>query len=269
MIARIVTLITLVLLLTSKPLQAGDTCVTINTAFKTGEQLKYHVGYKWYALKFNAGVINFKVDPALIKNKQAYHYSAVGKTYKSYDWFFRVRDKYDSWVDKETLMPIKFIRDVDENGYYIYETINFQQNNNLAYVKKDNDKKFHKYKVPACTQDVLSIIYWSRGLDFTNYKKNDTVPVKVFIDKEMFSLYIRYLGKETIKTKFGKVRCVVFAPLLIEGTLFSGGEKMKIWATDDANHLPVLVETPIVVGKIRAQLVSYSGLKYPFSSKVK
>ncbi|MCH8903874.1 MAG: DUF3108 domain-containing protein [Bacteroidetes bacterium] len=249
--------------------QAGDTnsCLTVNNSFIAGEQLRYKVGYKWYGLNFNAGEVLFTVKNARIMKRSAYHMTAIGKTYRTYDWFFKVRDRFETFVDKETLLPLKFIRDVDEGGYLIYENITFDHANNEATEIKDY-KKPKTYKIPDCTQDVLSIIYMARCIDFSNTAINDTIPITLFLDEEVWPLYIRYLGKSIIKTKLGKFRCVKFKPLTIDGTIFTGGEDMVIYATDDDNHLPLLVETPIVVGKIKAELYSYSGLKHPLTSKI-
>jgi hypothetical protein len=42
--------------------------------------------------------------------------------------------------------------------------------------------------------------------------------------------------------------------LLIPGTIFSGGEGMKVWATDDEKKVPVLIKTPIVVGEVQVKI---------------
>jgi hypothetical protein len=66
-------------------------------------------------------------------------------------------------------------------------------------------------------------------------------------------------------TKWGKIDCMVFQPKMQEGRVFEDGEKMKIWITDDANHLLLKVETEIFVGTIKAVLEDYKELKNPLS----
>ena len=78
---------------------------------------------------------------------------------------------------------------------------------------------------------------------------------------------IRYLGKEVIKTKYGKFNAIKFKPLLLKGTIFEGGEHMTVWVTDDDKKIPVLVESPILIGFIRAELHKYEGLRNPMTSK--
>jgi len=97
---------------------------------------------------------------------------------------------------------------------------------------------------------------------------NDKVPFDMFLDNEVFHLYIRYLGKETVKTKYGKFRAVKFKPLLVKGTLFEGGENMTVWVSDDPNRIPIRVESPIIVGSIKVDLMQYRGIRYPLSSLI-
>jgi hypothetical protein len=90
----------------------------------------------------------------------------------------------------------------------------------------------------------------------------------MFLDNEVYNLYIKYLGKETVKTRYGKFRAIKFKPLLVKGTLFEGGEKMTVWVSDDANHIPLRIESPIVVGSVKVDMMQYRNLRYPLSSMI-
>lgn len=88
----------------------------------------------------------------------------------------------------------------------------------------------------------------------------------MFLDDEVYNLYIRYMGKEIIKTRYGKFRAIKFKPMLIKGTIFEGGEKMAVWVSDDPNHIPLRIESPITVGSVKVDMMSYKNLRYPISS---
>ncbi|MCH8329894.1 MAG: DUF3108 domain-containing protein, partial [Bacteroidetes bacterium] len=232
-----------------------DVCAIDNVALKIGEEITYKVYYQWFAIWINAGEVTFSVESANIFNKSCYHFKGVGRTYKAYDWFYKVRDTYESFVEINSFQPVKFLRDVYEGGYVIKDNITFDHETHKATsAKKTID-------IPLCFQDVLSSIYYARNLDFSSMNINDTVPMQVYIDDEMFPIYIRYMGKEKIKTKLGTFRCIKFKPLLVEGTMFTGGEKMMVYVTDDDNRIPVRVESPIIVGSIIADLISFKNLK--------
>ena len=124
------------------------------------------------------------------------------------------------------------------------------------------------FKIPACIQDVVSAIFYARNIDFNKYKPGDKIPFAMFLDKEVFEMYIRYIGKETIKTKYGKFKAIKFKPLLVKGTIFEGGEKMTVWVSDDANHIPVRIESPISVGSVKVDMISRNNLRHPLSSLI-
>ena len=251
------------LVLLSFPLKAGDEfCGVQNTSFQHGETLTFKVYYTLAGVYVAAGEANFSVNLEKLMNKPVYHIVGDGKTYNFYDNFFKVRDKYESFIDTGTLQPVKFIRNVYEGGYKKYENVTF---NHAANTAVTNDGV---YKVPNCVQDVLSAIYYARNIDFNKYKPGDKIPFSMFLDNETFELYIRYIGKETVKTKYGKFKAIKYKPLLIKGTIFEGGEKMVVWVSDDANRIPVRVESPISVGNIKVDMMGYKNLKYPLTSLI-
>jgi hypothetical protein len=90
----------------------------------------------------------------------------------------------------------------------------------------------------------------------------------MFLDNQVYDLYIRYVGKETIKTKYGKFRAIKIKPLLIKGTIFEGGEKMTVWISDDANHIPVRVESPISVGSVKVDMMDFKNRRTPMNSLI-
>lgn len=250
-------------LLCTVSLTAGDNfCGIRNSSFQSGENITYTVFYSVVGMYINAGSATFTTTLERMNNKPVYHVVGTGSSNSKYDWIFKVRDKYESYIDTANLQPMKFIRNVDEGGYKKYENITFNQQANTA-ITTDG-----VYKVPNCIQDVLSAIYYARNIDFDQYKVNDKIPFDMFLDNEVFHLYIRYLGKETVKTKYGKFRAIKFRPLLVKGTMFEGGEKMTVWVSDDANHIPLRIESPITVGSVKVDMMQYRGLRHPVTSLV-
>jgi hypothetical protein len=233
-----------------------------NSAFKAGEFLLYKVYYALAGVYVPAGEASFTTTLERFNGKDVYHVIGDGKTFSFYDKFYRVRDKYESYIDTGTLQPYKFIRDVDEGGYKTYENVSFIKSANTAVTNAG------VFKVPDCIQDVLSAIFYARNIDFNSHKVNDKIPFDMFLDRQVYHLYVRYLGKETIRTKYAKFRAIKFRPLLVKGTMFQGGEKMTVWVTDDPNHIAVRIESPIAVGKVSVDMVDKRNLRYPLSAQV-
>jgi hypothetical protein len=238
----------------------SDSCGTRNTVFSKNESVTFYVFYTLAGIWVHAGNVNFTVSPETLNNKPVYHVVGTGSTNPSYDWIYKVRDRYETYIDTATLQPYKFIRDIEEGTYKKYENVTFNHATNTAITSKGT------FKVPTCVQDVLSEVYLARNMDFDNKKAGDLIPFDLFLDNEVYNMYVRYLGKETIKTRYGKFRCHKFKPLLLKGTIFEGGEKMTVWVTDDKNRLPVRVESPITVGNIKVDMMMYKNLRHPLTS---
>jgi len=240
-----------------------DFCGITNHSFTVDEKITFTVFYSVAGVYVNAGTAIFSSSLERFNNRPVYHITGDGKTNPRYDWIYKVRDKYETYIDTATLQPLKFVRNVNEGGYKKYENITFNRRSNTAVT---NDGVF---KVPNCVQDVLSSVYYSRNIDFSKYQPGDKINFSMFLDNEIFNMYIRYLGKETIKTRYGKFKTIKFKPLLIKGTIFEGGEKMTVWVSDDPNHVPVRIESPIAVGSVKIDMMDYRNLRYPLTSLVK
>jgi len=237
-----------------------DFCGIKNTSFQGGEVVAMTVFYNTLGSYIGAGDATFTTTIERLNGKPVYHIVGVGSTYPFFDNFFKVRDRYESFVDTATLLPIKFIRNVSEGGYKIYNNVNFNQSANTATSTNG------VFKITDCMQDVVSAIYYARNINFDKYKPGDKIKFDMFLDDEVHHLYLKYLGKEKIKTKYGKFRAIKIKPLLIKGTIFDGGENMNAWISDDPNHLLLRAESPIVVGTIKVDMMGYRNLRYPLTS---
>ncbi|MEJ7626402.1 MAG: DUF3108 domain-containing protein [Ferruginibacter sp.] len=247
-------------LLSSHTPAQNDFCGIKNTAFKAGEVVTMKVFYNTMGAYIGAGEATFTTKLERYNGKTVYHFIGEGKSYSFFDKFFKVRDRYESYVDTTSLLPYKFIRNVDEGGHKIYNNVSFNQTTQTATSNKG------VFKTTKCIQDVVSSMYYARNINFDKYKPGDKIPFDMYLDDEVYHLYIRYVGKEKIKTRYGKFHSIKFKPLLVKGTMFEGGEKMTAWVSDDPNRLLLRVESPISVGSIKVDMMGYSNLRYPLTS---
>lgn len=251
----------------------NEVCSIRNKAFIAGEEVKYTVSYNWFIFWTEVGEVTFKVDESKIFNRHCLHLLAKGRTYKSWDWFFKVRDRYESWVHPSTLKPYFFNRDVNEGGYRFNVKYFFNRKRDYAlsfYTRNNKPEKKDTINITDCTYDVISILYCARNIDYTKYKKNDTVPVTILLDNQLEDVYFRYQGIENIKIRqFGKFECIKLSVFLVAGSVFRGGEHMNVWITNDKNRIPIYIESPIIVGSIKARVHSIEGYKYDLTSRIK
>jgi len=240
--------------------------------FQAGERLDYDAYYNLKKIWVPAGKVRFEVSDSTVNGEKCFLLDGKGKSLKGYDSFFKVRDHYSSVVNKSTLQPYLFERDIHEGGFDLYYYYNFDLQKKEARVacsKKDTTTK-KIFEFPECTFDVISAVYYARTLNFDNMEIGDTIPLQLMMDKEVYSnVYVRYMGKARAQDQNGKYyKCIKFRPFLVEGTLFEEGEFMNVYVTDDKNHLPIMVEAEILVGSVKAFLSSYRNVKYPIDARI-
>ena len=226
-----------------------------NNAFIPGEVLKFRIHYGFV----NAGEAQLEVKSDL-KNfggRECYQFVGTGKSVGAFDWFFKVRDRYESITDKQAMIPWFFVRRVNEGGYIINQNVSF--NHYTDSVKSEKAT----IAVPDNTQDIISAFYFARTLDFSNAKDGEVFYIPGYLDDEIFPMSVKFIGRETIECDKGKFRCIKLRPMLQEGRVFKEQEDMVIWVSDDGNKIPVKVETKILVGSIKMDLVDYENLANP------
>ena len=228
-----------------------------NDAFKRGEILKYRMHYGF----INAGEVVIQVmdENKKVADRNTLHVVGIGYTNSTFDLFFKVRDRYESYIDEEAIVPWISIRRVNEGGYSINQNQVFNHRKNTV----DSDGK--TFNVPEGVQDMISSFFYARTLDFSTAKEGDIFEFPCFVDNEVWPMKIKYLGKETIRSDVGKIRCVKFCPVVQQGRVFKKEEDMIAWITDDKNKIPVRAEAKIAVGSIKMDLTSYSGIANPIS----
>ncbi len=228
-----------------------------NEAFKRGETLKYRMHYGF----INAGEVLMQVidENKQIGGRNTLHVVGLGYTYGSFDWFFMVRDRYESYIDEQAMVPWLFIRRVNEGGYKI------TQNQIYNHYKNNVDSDGKKFDTPDNVQDMISAFYYARTIDFANAKEGDVFEFSCFVDNEVWPLKIKYMGKETINSDIGKIRCIKFRPVVQKGRVFKKEEDMNAWISDDKNRVPVRAEAKILVGSVKMDLMEYAGLANPLS----
>lgn len=246
-----------------------NSCATQNEVFQAGEEIVYKLYYNWNFVWVSAGEVTFRVDDS----GNEYHFSAIGRSYDSYDWVYRVRDRYDTYVDKTTLLPRVSMKTIEEGDYRLYDKtiLNQQQHKAISLRGKTKEKaKETQHELDGCMHDMLSIIYHARNIDFNQFETGSSFPISLFMDKTTYPLNVKYLGKDDNKKikGQGKYKTLIFSPEVVAGEIFKENDQMKVWVSDDENRVPLLIESPISVGSVKAVLKSHRGLKYDFTAKV-
>ena len=232
-----------------------------NKAFKDGEFLKYKLAYGF----MNAGEATLEVKKVKkkIQGREILHIVGRGYSISAFDWFFKVRDKYETYLDEEGIFPWLFVRRIEEGGYKKEQDYKFFQNQGrVEHVQKEL-----VYKVPHGVQDMISSFYYARTIDFTDAKKNQVYQFDSFVDGEVYPIKIKYVGTKNIRVNAGKFECMVFHPVVQEGRIFKKDDDVTVYITNDENKIPVLARAKILVGSVRMELIDYKNLANPIAKR--
>ncbi|CAN5376613.1 DUF3108 domain-containing protein [soil metagenome] len=227
-----------------------------NDAFKRGELLTFRMHYGI----IDAGIATLGIteEEKEIAGRKTYHIIGLGESRGTFDFFYKVRDRYETYIDEKSIVPWIFLRHVNEGGYKIDQSYVFNH-----YSEKVNVGNNETFAIEPNMQDMLSAFYSARNLDLGGAKPGETYAINCFMDKEVWPLKVKFIGRETITTDLGTFKCLKYRPIVQKGRVFKHEEDLNIWITDDKNHIPVLGQADVLVGSIKAELKSYKGLANP------
>jgi len=222
--------------------------------FKVGEKLQYRLRYGF----ITAAEASIRVEEttAIFDNKPVYHLIAEGRTSGSFNVFYKVRNRYDSYVDQQTMSPYLYTENIREANYRRSDKARFYQDEKKVVSNKGT------FRGNGQTFDVVSAYYFARNLNISKLQEGDKFSMDYFLDDGISRMEVEYIGKEVVKTSLGYIRCIKFSPSIQPGRIFRKNSKLYLWITDDANRIPVKAHVEILVGSVTLELMSAEGLKY-------
>lgn len=229
-----------------------------NKAFKEGEKLTFDINYGF----ITAGVATMSIPRIKrISGRNAYYVTFEVNSVPSFNWLYKVRDRYETYIDVDGIFPWRFEQHIREGSYVRDFAAFFDQRKGKA--KTSNGE----YDIPQYVNDILSAFYYTRTLDFSGMKEGDKFHLQNFFKDKIYDLDVVFRGRETVEVPAGKFDCIIIEPLVKEGGLFKHDGDIVIWLTDDELKIPVKVRTKIIIGYVEAMLTSYQGLAGELTAK--
>ncbi|WP_296316417.1 DUF3108 domain-containing protein [Winogradskyella sp. UBA3174] len=236
------------------------------SAFQEGEWFKFKMSYSNF---LTAGYATLSVNESTLEGKEVYHVIGKGRTTGLIKALFKVKDRYESYFDKESGAPYKFIRKIDEGGHTKDIEINFDQKENKAVVNNKKRKEVKTITTEQDVQDMVSMYYHLRNsINTENLKPGDEIQTNMFFDEENYGFKLKYLGREVIKVDINgsdvEVKTLKFRPYVMAGRVFKEEESLTLWVSADKNKIPLRIKASLAVGSLRADLIEFKGLKHSF-----
>lgn len=257
-------LISIALLFVSLPLLFASGQAKVKP-FKAGEELRFRAYYHSWVGNMTAGYATMRVGYAMqnVSGSPAYHVKMEGNSTKAFNWFFQVTERFETWLGKDDLMPLKYSRRSREGKFKKDEDYTFDRKRGVATSTRA------RTPISPKTHDIISALFYARSLDFSRAKKGQIFPIEFIYDDEISTSHIRFEGRDTIQLSSGKYACLVLRPSVLKGNVFDEDYPMTVWVSDDANKLPLLAESKVIVGTVRLELIGFQNLAHPLSSLVR
>ncbi len=241
-------------------------CYNNNKAFQSGEKLSYHVYYNLGFVNIKLADIKFWITDSYYDNKNVLILHNTTKTLPEYEWIIKVNDYYASYIDINSMGVDKHIQKTLVDKYFTDYEYNFDHLNKKIYMKIENSKT-KKYddtiNMKPCLHDLLSAAYYPRNIDYSKLTVGSKIFLPVILDTLTHNIYFRYIGNENINTKNIKnMNCIKIMPMIVETSIFTAGEKMTVWLSNDKNKVPIRMESDLKIGKILVKLDKFEGLRY-------
>ena len=251
------TLIILILLVATSALGQKS-----HPAYKSGEWLKFRIHYGI----LNASYATLHLTSETLDSIPVYHVVGEGKTTGFASIFFKVDDTYESYFGRHNGKPYRFVRKIDEGGYTKDIEIDFNYKEEMAVLRDNKNGTEQKIPVHNKIQDLISSSYFMRNnYNLEEFKEGDFINLDMLFDDDgVFKFKLKYLGKEVLRTKFGKVECLKFRPLVQSGRVFKENESLTLWVSNDLNKIPIRIKADLAVGSLKADLEAYNGLRNQF-----
>lgn len=244
--------------------------------YHPGEQLFYRVSYK--AKMFpntEVGSVEVTTCEETSDGETVYKVVGTGRTLPTYRWFFNLEDTYTVRIDTATLRPLRFDSDLHEGDYTFESHYRYDWADSLVHTRWSSRKRPERTKSMALTpesMDAVSLFFDLRSAEAEDFRIGEPATLQMVLQDTIRQLHYRYLGRENKKIRnMGRFKTLKFECQLgtTEGFSFTDGTIFTIWISDDANKIPLYIESPVKVGSIQAYISGYKGLKYPLTSRTK
>ncbi len=222
--------------------------------YSPNEVLKYQM---YYGI-INAGEILMTLEPANYNGRPVLHATATGYTTGLADRLFRISNIYESYMDPETGLPVKAIRNISEGNYRFYNEVLYDRDSNVVISQLSG-----VHEVPPGIMDMVSVIYKLRDtINFTTLRSGDVLEMDTYFSDKIYPVKIRYRGTETIRTRKGRFHALKFSPVSEPGRVFKSEDDITVWLSNDRNFVPLRISLNMLVGSVRADLIETNGLKF-------
>jgi hypothetical protein len=196
--------------------------------YSVGEELVYKATFGGIP----AGTARMRVDGIeLVRGRPAYH---VVFTIDGGVPFFRVHDRYDSWIDVQSLASLRHRQQISEGRYK--RTSNYE-----IYPERGTYEQGDSVHASVSHPlDDGSFIYAVRsaGIRVGETRRDDR-----YFRPDRNPVVLTGLRQESVQVGAGSFNATVVRPSIKANGIFSENGEAQVWFSEDARRYPVLVKS--------------------------
>lgn len=234
--------------------------------FRQGERIEYKMNYSI----FTVGKAEINVNPVtyMINDKSCFKIDIYGRTAGAAAIVTTVNDTWGAYLDKNTLLPVKTWRNLEEGRYRRKELVDYHHAEGKVnvheldyYSGKLTESNEYTFEKEPFVHDLISGFTWLRSLNYDHLTTSDTIRVYGFLEDKFYKFNIMYMGIEEVKTKLGRIMAHKLVPVMPDNSIFAGENSITAWISADDAKVPIMIEAKMFIGSASCEITGFEGLK--------
>ena len=233
----------------------GGSVAFAELPFPIGETLVYTISWNGIPVAWAESTTQMET----YEGREVLALRVRAQTYSFFNHIFKVDDVNESLIDPETLLPIRYTKNIKEGSYRCHEVTTFDFVAGKAYFAQQIDKKSKKiYDIDPDTRDLISFMYFLRS---EISSEESVVRYRVMTDEKIYELILTTEDVKKIDLPGYKrdVPSLKMEPEAKFDGLFVRKGKATVWISRDPRHLLTFAKVKVPFGRARIKLQSVSG----------
>lgn len=216
-------------------------------SFQPGESLSYMISW----LGIPVGSATMEIDTATpIERQPTLRLVTTARSNKYLSKFFPVRNRVESTVDAESILPFQMVFQRREGRRHDDFDITFDRQAGQVQVIKNG--KTTRVDIPPDIHDALSCLYYLRlqpSLD-----SGSSVRMQIHHNQKNYEVEAKVEGVESLTGPWGTVSAIRVLVIMPFQGIFLNEGNIRVWLTHDRNHTPLMMNAKVTIGSIKAIL---------------
>ena len=174
-------------------------------------------------------------------------------------FLFRMNNRFHSTVQAETCAPVRYVKEIDQEGLLVekknyFQTFTFDFPNKKVVAERGETKEKQEIPLSSETHDPLSM--FAKCYLKEEIHPGQSIPMSIFDGVKLREM-VFYSKKDKVKSAmYGEVDAICLESSTPFSTFGDKEGRIRIWYTADGKKTPILMELELPIGHIKFELES-------------